>query len=268
MASRQELRVVPDGGERERTAEPGSDSANQRTIEALSRETGMTVRNIRAHQARGLLPPPEVRMRVGYYGPEHVARLKLIQELQADGFNLKGIKRLLQETHGTAERFLGFKHAIEAPFATEEPQVFTLEELTERFAEDAGPEALEKAQRLGALIPLGDDRFEAPSPSLLDAAEEAMAAGIPLHAALSTFGRMRRACESVARTFVELFMEEVWKPFERAGFPEERWSDIGAALEALRPLASKALLATFQQTMTGEVERTFGRELERRWSKR
>ena len=58
----------------------------------------MSVRNIRAHQARGLLAPPEVRLRVGYYGPEHVARLRLIRELQDDGFNLGGIKRLLDDT--------------------------------------------------------------------------------------------------------------------------------------------------------------------------
>ena len=45
------------------------ESANQLTIEQLSAQTGMSVRNIRAHQARGLLAPPEVRMRIGYYGP-------------------------------------------------------------------------------------------------------------------------------------------------------------------------------------------------------
>ena len=45
------------------------ESPNQLTIEQLAGESGMSVRNIRAHQARGLLAPPEVRMRVGYYGP-------------------------------------------------------------------------------------------------------------------------------------------------------------------------------------------------------
>jgi DNA-binding transcriptional MerR regulator len=58
------------------------------TIDELARRIGMTVRNIRAHQSRGLLPPPEVRGRTGYYGADHVARLELIQELQAEGFNL------------------------------------------------------------------------------------------------------------------------------------------------------------------------------------
>src|SRR5207248_64608 len=79
---------------------------NQLTIEELAAESGMSVRNIRSHQARGLLPPPEVRMRVGYYGPQHVLQLRLIRELQDQGFNLNGIKRLLDDTHGTAERLL------------------------------------------------------------------------------------------------------------------------------------------------------------------
>jgi MerR HTH family regulatory protein len=36
-----------------------SESVNQLTIEQLAAESGMSVRNIRAHQARGLLDPPE-----------------------------------------------------------------------------------------------------------------------------------------------------------------------------------------------------------------
>ena len=39
------------------------------TIDELARETGMTVRNIRSHASRGLLQPPAVRARTGYYGP-------------------------------------------------------------------------------------------------------------------------------------------------------------------------------------------------------
>src|SRR3954449_870191 len=74
-----------------------SGSGNHLTIDELAREMGLSVRNVRSHQARGLLPPPEVRGRIGYYGPEHVTRLRLIQELQAEGMKLQGIKRLLRE---------------------------------------------------------------------------------------------------------------------------------------------------------------------------
>ena len=87
---------------------------NDLTIEELAAETGMTVRNIRSHRARGLLPAPEVRDRVGYYGPRHLARLRMIQELQADGFNLKGIERLLGQNMGAAEQFLSFRRALDS----------------------------------------------------------------------------------------------------------------------------------------------------------
>ena len=71
------------------------------TIEELAARTGMTVRNIRAHQSRGLLPAPEIRGRTGYYGSEHVTRLELINEMQADGFNLQAIKRLVDVSDGS-----------------------------------------------------------------------------------------------------------------------------------------------------------------------
>ena len=54
----------------------------------------MTVRNIRAHQTRGLLPPPVVRGRTGYYNEEHVARIELTREMQAEGLNLEAIRRM------------------------------------------------------------------------------------------------------------------------------------------------------------------------------
>ena len=85
------------------------------TIDELARETGLTVRNVRSHHARGLLPPPEVRGRTGYYGPEHVERLRLIRQLQSEGLKLDGIKRLLGDS---GERLLALKRAAEEPAET------------------------------------------------------------------------------------------------------------------------------------------------------
>ena len=126
----------------------------------------MSVRNIRNHQSRGLLPPPEVRARIGYYGPDHVARLRLIQEMQAEGFKLSAISRLIGEHGADADRFVGLRQAVTAPFADEAPEVLSREELIERFQVD-DDRLLVKAQKLGLLIALGEDRYEAPSPALL-----------------------------------------------------------------------------------------------------
>lgn len=129
------------------------------TIEQLAAESGMTVRNIRAHRARGLLQAPEVRERVGYYGPEHLARLRLIAQMQAEGFNLRAIGRLLEETQGPPEQLLSLKEAVSTPFEQEQPQVFTTAQLQERFGEQADAKTLALAVKIGVLTRLGEDRL-------------------------------------------------------------------------------------------------------------
>ena len=233
------------------------------TIEQLARETGMTVRNIRAHQARGLLPPPEVRRRTGYYNDEHVARLRLIQELQTDGFNLRGIKRLLDETRAPAGPLLGLKQAVSEPFDTEEPEIVTREDLVQRFGEDPEGKLVDKAVRLGVLHPLGDGRFEAPSPALLRVAERVVARGVPVHVVLAVFSQLEEHMSAASRSFVRLFLERIWQPFEEAGRPPEEFAGILEAIEELRPIASEAVLAVFKRTMSREVEAAVGKEFER-----
>ncbi|MFP5388475.1 MAG: MerR family transcriptional regulator [Thermoleophilia bacterium] len=236
------------------------------TIEQLAYETGMSVRNIRNHQSRGLLPPPEVRARIGYYGPDHLARLRLIQEMQAEGFKLSAIQRLIGKHGVDADRFVGLRQAISAPFESEAPEVLSREELVERFgAKD--DKLLSKAFRLGLLIPLGGERFEAPSPALLRAAEDVMKRGISLGAALAVIEKLTRNSQSSARAFVRLFVEELWRPFDEAGRPDERWPEMTEAVEQLRPLASEALNATFRLTLTAEIQKAFGEVLEQRRKK-
>jgi len=240
---------------------PGAGSANDLTIEQLASEVGMSVRNIRNHHSRGLLAPPEVRARVGYYNAEHVARLKLIQDLQADGFNLASIERLLSGSEGLAGRLLGLRAAVTAPFDPEQPEVVTRQELEERFGE-ASPKDLERVRRLRVLAPLGEDRFEVTSPALLAAAEQVMSLGVPLRTTLELIERVSRDCDSVSRGFVKLFLKELWEPFEREGQPPERWDELIAAVDQLRPLASEALLAMFKLRMTAQLEDAFGKVIE------
>ena len=224
----------------------------------------MTVRNIRAHQSRGLLAPPVVRGRTGYYGPEHEARIALIRELQADGFKLDAIARLLDSAGGSTEEVLRFTRAVKAPFEDEQPQIVSAAELAERWrAGEAAPPLLRKAERLGMLRALGDGSYEELSPTLGRASAELAALGIPAEAALEVAGEIRKHAAAVARAFVELFVEQVWKPFEDDGRPEHDLPEVREALERLRPLASDALLAMFQLVMTEAVEKQMGREAER-----
>ena len=233
--------------------------AAELTIDELAQRTGVSVRNIRAHQSRGLLPPPDVRARTGYYGAEHIARLELIKEMQADGFNLRAIERLL-ETSDSSEELLGFKRALTAPFETEEPELVDRDELTERFG-GLDRKVVGRAERLGILIPLGDDRWEVPSPTLLRHGEQIARLGVPVESALKVMEQLVRHSEAMADVFVRLFVDEVLKPYERAGRPPDQLPRVREALDGLRPLASEAVVASFAPRMTTAVERAFGRHL-------
>jgi len=236
---------------------------NSLTIEQLAQLTGLSVRNIRSHRTGGLLPPPEVRNTIGYYGQEHVARLRLIQEMQADGFNLQAIKRLLDATHSPASSLLGFRHLLLAPLEAEQSVIVTAQELAEQLGAQAGPETLRRAIELGELIPLDDGRFEAPHPTLLEATRLLAELGMELDPAIAVFEQVRRHSEKIASAFVELFVDGIWKPFEEAGYPPERWPAVTDAIERLRPIASKALLTVFQSALSQEIEARLGEELER-----
>ncbi len=236
------------------------EAPDELTIDELARRTGMTVRNIRAHQARGLIPPPQVRARTGYYGPEHVARLRLVREMQAEGFNLRAIQRVLDSGHGGGEQMLDFGRTLLRSFVPEDPEFATAEELASRFGE-LDERLLRKAQRLGILRPIGDGRFEVPSPTLLRAGEELIALGIPLEHALAVADRIQRHTGAIAGAFHRLFVQDVLggrEPRERS--PEE-WDRVREALERLSPLAAEAVRAGFQQTMSRLVERELAKTI-------
>jgi DNA-binding transcriptional MerR regulator len=232
-------------------------------IDELAHRAGMTVRNVRAHQTRGLLPPPQLRARTGYYGAEHVARLRLIKDMQTAGFNLNAIKRLLDASpQGTGEEILQIERALMAPWGTEEPQVLDSDELFE-LAGHPPPDVVDRAIRLGLVDPLPDGRFEVKMPSVLRASRELATLGVSFDRRLDVVEALLHHAEGIAHEFVQLFIAEVWRPFEERGRPNDELPRVREGLERLRPLASEVLLAAFQTTMKIAVESAFGRELER-----
>jgi hypothetical protein len=202
-----------------------------------------------------------VRGRTGYYGAEHDARVELIMELQADGFNLEAIRRLLESAGGSTAEVLRFTRTARAAFEEEEPEIATIAELAERWGATGGPELLERAVALGILRPLGDGRVEERSPSLARAGAELARLGVPTERALDVLESLRRHADGVARTYVDLFLDAVWRPFDAAGRPAERWPEVLEALERLRPLAAESLHAMFQLAMSDRVEEEVGAQL-------
>jgi DNA-binding transcriptional MerR regulator len=231
------------------------------TIEQLADATGMSVRNIRNYRSRRLLPAPVVRAGIGYYGEEHVARIRRIVELQAQGLKLSAIERLFAGRGPSYEQLAELTAAIIAPFETDFPELLSREELNGRIGPVKARD-IAKAQRVGLIVAAGDGTFEVPSPVLLRAVEEVVSRGVPLATALSVHEKLRRNCETISKTFVQLFVEDVWRPFDEAGLPNDRWHEVTEAIARLRIVAAEVLLAQFKQTMEAEVEQAFGEIVE------
>ncbi|MFE6617130.1 helix-turn-helix domain-containing protein [Amycolatopsis sp. NPDC057786] len=138
------------------------------TIEELSTIVGMSARNIRAHQTRGLLAPPVRHGRTAYYGPAHLRRLRRITMLQKQGFNLVSIAAMLGTT--TVDRADGLDSAM-ADIARDQPAlVRCLERHGVLGRDDAGTPAVVR-------------------PSVSRAVAELAGAGIPPAAALRFLGQ-------------------------------------------------------------------------------
>jgi len=232
------------------------------TIGELAKRTGMTVRNIRAHQTRGLLPPPIVRGRTGYYNDEHVARVALTREMQADGLNLEAIRRVLDSGEGSATAIFDFTRALRAPFEQETPEIIEAAELESLWGAPPEGRLLRRAEKLDILRALPDGRIEVISPRLLEAAGELAKLGIGAEGALRTAEKLRQHADGAAHAFIKLFVEEIWKPFEESGRPEEDWPKVNEALERMRPLAAGAVLAMFQVAMSEATEKESERTLQ------
>ena len=225
----------------------------------------MTVRNIRAHQTRGLLPPPVVRGRTGYYNEEHVARIELTREMQAEGLNLEAIRRMAESVNGAAEEIVDFTRSLRAPFEEEAPEIVELTELAELWSKEVeegrGFEMLERGEKLGVIRSLPDGKVEVISPRMMAAAAALAEVGMSPDAVLAAAEKLRRKADDIAQLFTDLFLEQIWEPFDQAGRPEGDWPSVREALDRTRPLGADVLMGVFQIAMAEATDKAMSRTI-------
>jgi DNA-binding transcriptional MerR regulator len=211
-------------------------------IDELAQAAGNTVRNIRAYQDRGLLPPPRLEGRVGIYDDSHLARLRLIGNLLGRGYTFAIIKDLLTawETGKDVGEVLGLEKVLTDPWSDEIPGSMTLDELTATIGPDLTPDEISRHIRrsieLGLIEPEGD-HYRIPSPRLLQVGAELVAAGIPVDAVLDIAAQIRDDCDVIAGRFVDLVQEHIFQRLDSAG-PDAAGGPAGAGSPAGAPGAA------------------------------
>jgi DNA-binding transcriptional MerR regulator len=181
------------------------------TIDELAREAATKVSTIRLYQQRGLLPPPAIEGRVGYYDDAHLARLRLVADLQARGYSLAAIRELADtwESGRDLGAVLGVERALGAPASRVR---ITRAELQRRFPELQRDETiLVRIEALGAARPLDRDEFDV-DPGFLDIGSAIRAVGVPLAVMIDEFERVHAFATDSAARYVAQFERYVWEP--------------------------------------------------------
>ena len=242
----------------------GGNNAAEYTIDELAQAAQMTVRNVRAYQDRGLIPPPEIRGRTGIYGPAHLARLRVIAPLLARGYSLANIAELITswEKGHDLRQLLGLEQAITSPWSEEAPVYYELSELMALFDRQMTPEALARAVQLG-LVQVDGARFKVTSPRLFNAGIEMVQMGVPILALFDILGGMRANVESVANSLVQLIVRHVFDPLGSNKLPPpEQVPHLAEVIWRMRPIADMAVSAEVARAMEKAIQRFMGERMD------
>jgi DNA-binding transcriptional MerR regulator len=213
------------------------------TIEELARRADTATTTVRMYQTKGLLPPPERRGRIGYYGEAHLSRLRLIASLQDQGFSLAGIRQLTEawENGRSLEDILGLETQVASVWAGEEPVKVGLREFRELFpGQMITPAIISRAVKMG-LISIEGTRVLVRNPGFLRVGAELARHGIATSEVLDELEALQANAGEIAERFTRVFERHMWKDFIEAGMPSDAIAPLTASLGQLSVLAEEIM---------------------------
>ncbi|MGW4565053.1 MerR family transcriptional regulator [Streptomyces sp. NPDC004561] len=215
------------------------------TIDELAARTGVTVRTIRFYGSRGLLPPPVIgARRVGHYGPGHLARLALIEELQQQGMTLAAIERYLgQLPPDLSPHDLAIHRAVVASWAPDAVETVSRPELERRAGRPLGPQDMERLAAMNVVAPGEEDTFRVDS-GLLRLGVQLLDVPLSQDAILAARKVLMEHSRAAAHELAQVFRGEV---------AERDTRDVRSLSAHMHPLVVQALLTTFQRSLRQEL---------------
>ncbi len=235
----------------------GERAVEELGVDDLAERAGMSVRTVRFYAGRGLLPPPRMQGRVGWYGPDHLARLELVRELQAHGFTLAAIERYLARIPADATpQDIALHRTLLAPWAPDLPETVDRADLQRRAGRELDDAALEVLVALGVLEPTPDDGVFRLAPSHLGLGVEMLELGLPVEAAAEAHRLFAAHGRALAQELTELFRSRLWPLLRESDEPPER---IQQVVERFKPVTVQALVLAYEQAVDEAKRETIRR---------
>ncbi len=248
------------------------------TVDALATRTGVSVRNIRAYQTAGLMPPPRLQGRVAFYDAEHQGKLELIRDLRQQGFRLEAIRAMLLDTpDGAWSEYALISGLFSTTFFTvEKPQRKAISEMASHWATPATPAQKARLSQNGLYRPIGPDEVEMLSPALERIGIQLAELDVPLDTVLDLQDKLIDHSRAIAKVYVEqLFLTllknlassaQDQRPSGKSGkTPDVRLAETMKSLfERLRPLAIGSVSAAFPVILQQEFDRSVQKAMKKR----
>ncbi|MEV0032797.1 MerR family transcriptional regulator [Nocardia sp. NPDC050793] len=218
------------------------------TIDELARAADTTVRSVRVYHERGLLPSPEVRGRIGYYGTEHLDRLQTISRLLGRGMKLNGIKELLEAW----DRGAGLADVLGVPARTGAPALDPTATPDRTHEQPDLPDEIKRAL-LENSDPL--DVYRIDSPQVYDLAVRLVDAGQSTADTMRLIEHLRADCDSVAeRYFADLFTPLAIRRFERSAHTAQDRAKLTSDLAIARLIATRAVAELLDHVLARRLD--------------
>ncbi|MER6390823.1 MerR family transcriptional regulator [Streptomyces sp. NPDC001523] len=227
------------------------------TVDELAARAGVTVRTVRFYSTRGLLPPPVIGpRRVGHYGPEHLSRLALIEELQHQGMTLSAIERYLDALpDDLSAHDLAIHRALVATWAPDAPLESSREELEKRAGRPLTDGDLRRLTAMNVLAPTAAGfRVDV---GLLRLGVALLDVPIAYETILAARTVLLEHARTAAHELTALFRDEVWGPFTEGESDPERVESMKALSAHMQPMVVQALVTAFQRSLKQELRAAF-----------
>lgn len=208
------------------------------TIDELARAAGTTVRSLRVYHERGVLPPPEVRGRTGFYGPDHLNRVHTIGRLLDRGIKLNGIRELL-EAWDRGDDLGDILGVAEGSHDTEpsSDETIAATDLDQLFGDV--PHGLARVVALGLYEPVDAATYRVADRDLVHVIVQLTTIGIPMGDILGELERLRADCDRIARRVVELFHRTALATFQQSERGSQEVAALTEQLVVTRAVAAK-----------------------------
>ncbi|WP_019357868.1 MerR family transcriptional regulator [Streptomyces sp. AA1529] len=232
---------------------------DQLTVDQLAARAGVTVRTLRFYSTRGLLPPPTIGpRRVGRYGPEHLSRLALIEELQHQGMTLAAIERYLQRLpDDISAHDLAIHRAVVASWLPDTVDETTRSQLEGRVGRELTDDDLERLAAMSVLARTDDPDVFRVDPALVQLGVRLLDVPMSQEAILAARSVMLEHARSAARELSRLFKQEVWDPYRELEPDPERLERMKSLSAHMQPMVVQALVTAFQRSMKEELREVF-----------